>query len=126
MLSKHIGKNIKHFRKQRGLTQDQLAEAIGISTAGLRQIENGINNTTMDNFVKICTALDIPADFFLANIDRKFKIASVAQKWEYLAGLEDSEFDSFAEKIEFVYYCKTSISELPSVQSEEKEEALST
>lgn len=103
----NIGKNIKFYRKQRGFTQDQLAEAVGFSTQSLKQLENNINLTGLDNFVNICKTLDIPSDFILADEDKKFKIAAVAQMMEKLAKLDDDEFNSIAKAIEMIYVYKT-------------------
>ncbi len=44
-MSNVIGRNIKHFRKQKGLTQKQLAEEAGITLFTLTKIEGG---TTLD------------------------------------------------------------------------------
>lgn len=41
MLEKIIGDNIAHYRELAGLTQAQLAEKIGISTAFLSRVERG-------------------------------------------------------------------------------------
>lgn len=107
MLMDSIGKNIKFYRKQRGLTQHQLAEAVDISAQCIRQLENGVHLTSLENFICICKILDVPADFILADIDKKFKIASIAQKWQYLAELDDAEFESLSKSIESVYFYKT-------------------
>ena len=42
MMKLNIGSKIRSFRKQRGLTQEQLAEAIGISFQAISKWENGI------------------------------------------------------------------------------------
>jgi len=42
-LKKQLGKKIQLIRKSRNLTQDELAEKIGIDTKSVSKIENGIS-----------------------------------------------------------------------------------
>ncbi|MCI1273352.1 MAG: helix-turn-helix domain-containing protein [Clostridiaceae bacterium] len=53
----YIGKKIKSFRKQRGITQCELAELVGIHEKQMSRIENGVNFPTFDNFIKIISIL---------------------------------------------------------------------
>lgn len=57
-LKKSLGKRIQHFRKQCKLTQEQLAENIGIETSSLSNIECGKYYPTAENLEKIAYALD--------------------------------------------------------------------
>ena len=54
-----LGKKIKEKRLQQSLTQEQLAEKIGISTKSLSQIELGNNFVSADNLEHICSALNV-------------------------------------------------------------------
>ncbi|WP_010530109.1 helix-turn-helix domain-containing protein [Lentibacillus jeotgali] len=57
----HFGQKVRDFRKQNGLTMQQLAEDLGISTNHLGRIERGTSNTTITNFYRMATILDIPS-----------------------------------------------------------------
>lgn len=59
---KESGKRIKELRKKRGLTQEQLGEAVGLSYKTVNYIENGVRGTTIDN-------MDIMAGYFGVSID---------------------------------------------------------
>lgn len=61
-----IGKNIRKYREQIGLTQKQLAEQIGISSARLSNWESGINRPDVDMLAKLCGLLSISANTLLA------------------------------------------------------------
>ncbi len=52
-------RNLRIFRKTKGLTQAQLAQRLGIATPQLTQIENGRNSPTLDTVERIANALDI-------------------------------------------------------------------
>ena len=59
-----IRRNIKKYRKQRGLTAAELAERIGRSHDCMRQIESEkvAYNFSVDTFYRISVALDISLD----------------------------------------------------------------
>ena len=52
-----IGQRIRRVRKAQGLSQEQLAEKIGISRVGLSKAING--NTTITTLRKIAAALSV-------------------------------------------------------------------
>ena len=57
-----LHENIKNFRKERGLTQEKLAEALGVTVGAVSKWENG--NNTPD-----IVMLGILADFFDVSVD---------------------------------------------------------
>ena len=59
MNKKDVGKKLKEFRQTAGMTQEQLAEKVGIHEKQISRIESGVHFPTFDNFVKIITALNI-------------------------------------------------------------------
>lgn len=61
---KFIGQIIKEARKKAGLTQNQLAEAIGMSEKNLGNIENGKQFPQVNNFLHLIEFLDIPLTNF--------------------------------------------------------------
>ena len=53
-----IGENIRQCRKNRGCTQEQLAEKIDVSTITISRIENGENAMNILTFCEIMRCLD--------------------------------------------------------------------
>ena len=77
--SRLIGQTIKALRRQRGLTQDELADIVGYTVRNLRRIENnGTNSIDLVNaFADIfnVSAIDIlDGDVFLINFLPIYKI----------------------------------------------------
>ncbi len=65
-IKKLLGKRIKEIRRNKGLTQDELAEKIGIESGSISNIENGKYYPTADNLEKIIKALNIsPQNLFV-------------------------------------------------------------
>ena len=58
-LSKQLGLRIKELRKNKKLTQTQLAERIGMETTNLCKLENGGQLPKEENIEKIAKVLDV-------------------------------------------------------------------
>ena len=52
-----LGNNIRKYRLRRGFTQEQLAEASGVSEAYLSKLEAGRRNPTVKVLAKIASVL---------------------------------------------------------------------
>lgn len=59
-----IRKNIRKYRKEKGITSAQLAEMIGLSHDFIRQIQSDKTryNFSVETFYKISVALDVSMD----------------------------------------------------------------
>ena len=61
-----ISNQIRDLRVSKKITQQELAERTNLSVPYISQIENGHRNISLETFIKIVDALDIPlSDFFL-------------------------------------------------------------
>ncbi|MEL6098788.1 helix-turn-helix domain-containing protein [Stenotrophomonas maltophilia] len=52
--------NVRRLRKERGLSQEELAEAAGVHRTYVGMIERGEKNVTIYNIERIVIALDVP------------------------------------------------------------------
>ena len=65
-IKRAVGKRIKIVRHRSGLTQDQLAEQVGLSPKYISGIERGVENPTMDILIRLAKMLEVePYDLFL-------------------------------------------------------------
>lgn len=62
----NIGRNILYFRQQQGLTQQQLADALGINKMAISNYEKGKRQPNIETVKAICKALDISLMQFMA------------------------------------------------------------
>lgn len=60
-----MGGRIKQARKAQHLTQEQLAEACGLSAAFLGHIERGTRKASIDTLYALCRALNVSADYLI-------------------------------------------------------------
>lgn len=58
-MRKLVGRNAARIRKEKGLTQEQLAERCGLSQQYLSGLERGRRNPTIVTLYEIATALGV-------------------------------------------------------------------
>lgn len=63
ILSKVTGKRIRELRTEAGLSQQALADAVGVSVVTINRIENCVQFPEWDTIVSIADALNVPVDF---------------------------------------------------------------
>ena len=63
---KLIGERIKRVRKSNGMTQDLLAEKLGVSIGYVSQVERGITKISLDLLGAISSALECDIASFIA------------------------------------------------------------
>ena len=54
-----LGKRVAELRKQKGLTQDDLADRCGWEASNLRKIEGAHTNPTIKSLLTLCHGLEI-------------------------------------------------------------------
>ncbi len=62
-----IGSKIRHYREEKKLSQEELADMLDISERHLRNIEYGKKGPSVNLLISIANALNITADDLLAN-----------------------------------------------------------
>lgn len=60
-----MGRRIKIRRKELGMTQEKLAENLGVSPNHLSGVETGTQNPSIGFFADICNALGVTPDYLL-------------------------------------------------------------
>lgn len=62
---KKLGVRLRAVREKRKLTQEELAEMIGMSNNFISNIERNYSIPSLETLVKICNALEITPDYVL-------------------------------------------------------------
>lgn len=63
-----FGKRVRQLRRQKDLTQEELAELVGVSAEFISNLERGINAPSFDTLERIAEALDVaPVELFIFN-----------------------------------------------------------
>jgi len=67
-IKNQIGKSIQLWRKQRKMTQEDFAYAVGISVHAISSIERGINSPALKTIEKMSKILNVPiSEFYRAS-----------------------------------------------------------
>lgn len=76
-IKKALGKKIKQIRKSKNLTQESLAELIGLEVPSLSNIETGKFAPSIDTLQKLCDVLGVePWEFYYFNEVSEEKMVS--------------------------------------------------
>ena len=65
----HVGKRVRQRRWMLGMTQQQLAEQVGIKFQQIQKYETGMNRVSASRLWDIAEALDVPVSFFFEGLD---------------------------------------------------------
>ncbi len=65
----HVGKRIRHRRWLVGVTQQQLAEKVGIKFQQIQKYETGANRVSASRLWDIAEALEVDVRFFFAGME---------------------------------------------------------
>ena len=66
-----IGTRIRAVRRERGLTQDDLAEKVGVSRSAVAQWETGRTGQVTGNLSRIADVLDVNVEFLMYGDDKR-------------------------------------------------------
>src|SRR4028119_849747 len=87
-----VGRKIRQLRRQRKLTQVELAEKIGIHQSDLSRMEQGEYKVGLDTLLKILQCFDLSiGDFF----DETSRTNTVLEKFRQLSPNAQKEVESF-------------------------------
>lgn len=95
-----IGKNIRKYRQQKGLRQEDLAEKAGLSVNYIGMIERGDKIPALDTFIVIANALRVSADMLLydvIDVGYTVKASLLAEKLAHISTEEQRRFYAIAE-----------------------------
>ena len=106
-IKRAVGKRIKIVRQRNGLTQDQLAEQLGLSTKYISGIERGVENPTMDILLRVAKMLRVePYDLFLFGESEESEKA-------LRKGIEKMVREADREKLQLYFDVMRNILQLP-------------
>lgn len=83
-----IGKNLRTYRKQRNLTQEQLAERAGLSPNYIGILERGEKLPSLETLLTLLNQLNVSADMVLCDVLNTGYAIKGSQLSEQLAGCD--------------------------------------
>ncbi len=94
-----IGQRIRALRRERKLSQEQLAEKVWISTTHMSHIENSSTKLSLPVLVDLAAALDVSANELLSGQSSQGRSAGYEQVKEILNGCSERQIRIITEII---------------------------
>lgn len=79
-----IGANIKKYRDEKGLTQEQLAEMLGVTFQAVSSWERDEYRPELDTFVRLTEILEVPSTSILEDEKASFITKKDIYNWEHM------------------------------------------
>ena len=98
---RHGGQVMRRMRKEHNMTQEQLAEKVGVDPNSISRIERGRLIPALSTLIDICNALGTGADSILA----AYITADTPIRWTPLAKKLESMEQEKQHKIETILNC---------------------
>lgn len=76
----NLYKKIQDFRQKAGLTQEELAEKVGLSRGAITSIEQGRRKVTVEELLKLCEAFSCSYGDLLASEQKEKTMADSGKK----------------------------------------------
>ena len=100
---REMGQRIMVRRKGLQLTQEELAERMGVSTQMISNLELGKKAIRPENLSRLCGILQVSSDFILNGVDARAKVNEVAEK---LLQLTDGQLLMVSDMIDYITHKK--------------------
>ena len=97
-----MGKRISSRRKELKLTQEALAEKIGVSLQTISCVELGKKAIRPFNLIKLCSVLNISADYILLGRKGSLELAEID---EQLSKLTSEQYDTVKKLVGYLSDC---------------------
>lgn len=95
----NLAENIRTFRKQRRLTQEQLAEVMGVSTGAVHKWEAAMSVPELDMLIKLADFFDISVDVLIGYKVKDNTLNTMVERITALAKVKDPEALTEMEKV---------------------------
>ena len=94
-----IGIRINGRRKELGLTQEQLAEKMDVSIQMISNLELGKKAIRPENLVKLCTVLNVSADYILRGTKADWEIMTFLEKFSRLSNENQTIIEALTDAL---------------------------
>ena len=91
LLTMDFPERLVKLRKERGFTQQSLADSVGIHVSQIRRYENGQTQPTLEVIRKLAVSLGTSADLLVFDKDEREPMDELKTQFEALSQFDDEE-----------------------------------
>lgn len=99
-----LHEKIRFLRKERGMSQEELAEKAEINISYLSRLENGHNEPSVEVFKRLVDAFGVSADYLLNEEEENYEIQirdrNLAEKIRLIDALDEKKREALIEIID--------------------------
>ena len=102
MIDSRLGQNIQKYREMAGKSQDELANAIGVSITSISNIERGANYPSFENFVKILNFIGASPNQVMIGLVDQAEISRASELWNSMKKISSEKRNQIFRVIEIM------------------------
>jgi transcriptional regulator with XRE-family HTH domain len=72
-VDRHVASRLRLRRQETGMTQTQLAQAVGVTFQQLQKYEGAVNRISAGALYQLALTLDVPVQYFFDGLSRRDK-----------------------------------------------------
>lgn len=95
LIDEHVGQRLRQRRTIAGISQEKLADMVGVTFQQIQKYENGANRISASRLFQFSTLLEVPVDFFF---DDSAKLSVVGLSDTKQEGFDGPQGDVMQEK----------------------------
>lgn len=100
--AKAIGLRVRELRKERGITQEELAKYLGMSVKHIGGFERADTGISIPNYIKLANYFGVTLDYLICGKMDKRNLALMEKYAERLKKLSETEYSEFDKIMEIV------------------------
>ena len=102
MVDSRLGQKIQCYREKAGVSQEELAEHVGVSVTSISNIERGANYPSFDNFIKILNYIKASPNMVMFDMVEQAQISRASELWDKMKGLDAEKRNQIFKIVEIL------------------------
>ena len=102
MIDERLGKKIQECREKAGISQEELAEQVGVSVTSISNIERGANYPSFENFIKILNIINASPNTVMFDLVDNAQVSKAGELWEQIKKLDANKRNKIFKVIEIM------------------------
>ena len=102
MVDSRLGQKIQCYREKAGVSQEELAEHVGVSVTSISNIERGANYPSFDNFIKILNYIKASPNMGMCDMVEQAQISRASELWDKMKSLDAEKRNQIFKIVEIL------------------------
>jgi len=99
-----FGQRVRHYRKNKGLSQEKLAELCDLHPTYIGQLERGEKNASLETIMRVCEGLSVSPEVLFENIVPEKGRSAAQEIYNIVASLSEEKQQALLDIVEKIAY----------------------